>query len=68
MVASKTFQSQWETSETNKRIMREIEEDVVFWDRKRIRETWPHGYDLSKVNRLTGDPAIIARSITGMLV
>jgi hypothetical protein len=42
-----------------------IKEQITRWDRQRIVATWPRGYDLSQVNRLSGDPAIELRAITG---
>jgi hypothetical protein len=52
----------------NKELLQEIAEQTVsFYSRERILATWPEGrYDLSTVNRVSGYPLIIERSITGL--
>lgn len=65
MITSKTFESQFEDRNLT-RMRREIaREQVVVWDRKRIREAYPDGYDMSKVNCTSSCPNTILKSITG---
>lgn len=66
MVASKSFQSLWLPDQDIQKMLHEIERgQIVRWPRSRILAQWPHGYDLEAVNKVSGCPIIIERSITG---
>ncbi len=62
--SQKERNTEMECPEYLSRIRKEIvSEQVVRWDRQRIKQYWPEGYDISKVNSLSGDPAIEMRTI-----
>ena len=52
--------------QVERRLLAELkQEQVTIWSREQIQAHWPEGYDLSKVDRKSGDEGLIRMSIKG---